>query len=404
MLRETGTHRHDYGYDELDRLTDDTTQGSLLSYDYDPNGNRLLAESATDVTVYSHTPGTNRLNHIDSAERVYDDGGHLIEDEQGRQYVYNDHGRLAEVYDGATLIATYTYNAQGLRKRKVTATETTVFHYNLLGRLLAETSDDGTAKRSTVWLNGAPVVQIDVVNGFDGVTYLHTDHLNTPRLGTNEYGDVVWRWESGAFGETLPEDDVDGDQMVVTVPHRFPGQYFDSETALHYNYHRYYDPASGRYLRSDPIGLDGGINTYLYAYANPGKHTDPTGKAVFVLPAIPPALAALGKAAAFVGSAFAAVVALNEATEQSSPSPLPFPGPVDVLPPMTGVGASNAGSEAAREECERQCDLEWDRNKFMCDSVAGVRFGFRSKAYKICRKRIDSIYVQCFQDCKEECD
>jgi len=58
----------------------------------------------------------------------------------------------------------------------------------------------------------------------------------------------------------------------------FAGQYYDAETDLHYNYFRTYDPSTGRYITSDPIGLDGGINTYLYAYANPTKFIDPTGE------------------------------------------------------------------------------------------------------------------------------
>jgi RHS repeat-associated protein len=47
------------------------------------------------------------------------------------------------------------------------------------------------------------------------------------------------------------------------------GEYFDKETNLHYNYFRDYDPAIGRYIQSDPIGLDGGLNTYLYVLADP---------------------------------------------------------------------------------------------------------------------------------------
>ena len=109
--------------------------------------------------------------------------------------------------------------------------------------------------------------------------YVHADHLNTPRLVTNGSGTPVWRWDqTEPFGDNLPNEDPDGNSILGHMPLRFPGQYFDKETNLHYNYFRDYDPAIGRYVQSDPIGLWGGLNTYLYVEGNPLTTADPTGR------------------------------------------------------------------------------------------------------------------------------
>ena len=78
-------------------------------------------------------------------------------------------------------------------------------------------------------------------------------------------------------GKAAVDEDPDGDGQSVSLNVRFPGQYYDSVTALHYNYFRTYDPSTGRYLESDPIGLAGGLNTYLYVNANPLRYSDPRG-------------------------------------------------------------------------------------------------------------------------------
>ena len=112
--------------------------------------------------------------------------------------------------------------------------------------------------------------------------HLYGDHLDTPRLATDSMGNTVWRWEGRAFGETAPVTDPDGDRKHVSVNLRFAGQYYDQESGLHYNWHRYYDPKTGRYVTSDPIGLAGGMNTYAYVGGNPLFWIDPLGLAAAV--------------------------------------------------------------------------------------------------------------------------
>lgn len=105
-----------------------------------------------------------------------------------------------------------------------------------------------------------------------GIQYLHADHLGTPQALTDESGHVLWRADYGPFGEATVSGDPD------LQPLRFPGQYYDDETGLHYNYFRDYDPKTGRYIQSDPIGLIGGLNTYSYVEGNPFRYADPYGQ------------------------------------------------------------------------------------------------------------------------------
>ena len=101
--------------------------------------------------------------------------------------------------------------------------------------------------------------------------FFHNDHLGTPQTVTDEAQQTVWQAERRPFGK-VPET---ANQIEQNV--RFPGQYFDSETGLHYNYYRDYDPSLGRYIQSDPIGLAGGLNTYGYVGGNPLMYYDPLG-------------------------------------------------------------------------------------------------------------------------------
>ena len=133
-------------------------------------------------------------------------------------------------------------------------------------------------------LNNQPFAVIDYSNNPQGeLYYIHNDHLGTPQALTNEAATVVWQAHYRPFGKALVNEDPDLDSNPVVFNLRFPGQYFDQESGLHYNYFRDYDPQTGRYIQSDPIGLSGGMNTYGYVGGNPLRFVDPFGLAVYGL-------------------------------------------------------------------------------------------------------------------------
>ena len=163
----------------------------------------------------------------------------------------------------------------------------------LLGRYLSNTSPgtEWTLDEELIWLDNQPVASVRIENSQLIVRSILSDHLNTPRAltmlhgGNQPVGTTVWKWaltaknanSNNGFGTDPANVDPDGDGTLVRFDLRFPGQQHDPETALHYNYFRDYEPSTGRYVESDPIGLEGGIVSYAYSRSRSLTIWDPLG-------------------------------------------------------------------------------------------------------------------------------
>ncbi|WP_420347619.1 RHS repeat-associated core domain-containing protein [Pelagibius sp.] len=130
-------------------------------------------------------------------------------------------------------------------------------------------NDNGSVAADAIRFVGGPAGTADIA-------FLHTDHLGTPQAMTDAGAQLLWWRDQTPFGQTVATGGFSQN------PLRFTGQIADTESGLHYNYFRDYDPALGRYIQSDPIGLRGGLNTFGYVEGNPLRFIDPLGLKVLV--------------------------------------------------------------------------------------------------------------------------
>ena len=211
-------------------------------------------------------------------------------------------------YDGAGNIASattigpvetfYSYDHRNLRVAKVGPSVSARFVYDPSGRLIGELPDQPTAeKMDYIYLGSEPVAVIvdpdgDASTG-SSVYILGTDHLGTPmRAFDASNGEITWAADYEAFGRAWEYVPDSREAPSIEINLRFPGQYLDRETGLHYNWHRYYDPDTGRYLQPDPVltGIEnlppmvtwlafdsGAANPYAYAMNTPLVVADPSG-------------------------------------------------------------------------------------------------------------------------------
>ncbi len=244
------------------------------SYTYDPVGNRLTSATVNNWTYNQN----NELKSYNGVSFQYDLNGNTVQKtEDGGQrtdYRYDESDRLTEVKDeNGAIIATYYYDPFGRRLWKDVRGVWSNFMYADEG-LIAEFDATGSEAKSygyapnSTWTTNPLFMK-------QGAQYYfyHNDHLGTPQKMTSPSGAVVWSAKYESFGNAVIDP-----TSTVANNLRFPGQYYDSETGLHYNYHRYYDPQFGRYLMPDPVRYQQGKGSlYIYAKQSPANFLDPLG-------------------------------------------------------------------------------------------------------------------------------
>lgn len=292
---QSGSVLHDYSYSPLGELVQDDGISNALIYSYvGSSGNRSSKSVNGTSTTYSYNAATNQVSQSISgsvtASYAHDSSGRVIEIvETGAPIAtleYGVDGRMKRFTKGL-ITADYSYNGFSQRTSKLVTTysetnpqpagypelEKTEYGYGAGGHMLWEHDVDSAVVKEYYWFGDQLIASYSGPDDYSGGEFYYyvTDHLGTPARIVNSSNTVIWEAEYLPFGEA------DITQESVENNLRFPGQYYDSESGLHYNWHRYYDSKQGRYVQSDPIGLHGGWNTYAYVGSNPVVYTDPYG-------------------------------------------------------------------------------------------------------------------------------
>lgn len=287
-----------FGYDELERLISFASSSTSEVFTYDLSGNRTTTRFGRSYYLNTISASSNRLlqttGPVPAQSNIYDLTGNLVSD-GNIKFEYDKEGRLAVARNGS-ITAYYRYNGVGQRVSKIAVpgnlvtplnlvlsrnADVTYYIYDEAGHLLGEYDRSGKPIQEIIYLGDLPIAILrknDQQENKTDVFNVYADHLNTPRvISRSTDGKIVWRWDmSDPFG-LLPPDEMPIGAGKFKFNLRFPGQYYDEESNLHYNYFRDYDPRSGRYYESDPIGLMGGINTYVFVEGNPVNKIDPKG-------------------------------------------------------------------------------------------------------------------------------
>ncbi|WP_439448406.1 RHS repeat-associated core domain-containing protein [Stenotrophomonas sp. ATs4] len=273
-----------YAYDALGHLTqtqDGATGTPIETYAYDATGNRTALTTSAGTANYTYPATSHRLTAVDGQARNHDAAGNATSIDS-KTFTYNDANRMNAVKQGNAVLESYGYNHRGERVLRTPAGGAAqITLYGEAGQWLGNYSATGQAQQQAIWLDNYPVALINTpATGVPELAHVQPDHLGTPRVVIDPVRNVaIWEWsnKSEVFGNQIPSADPDGDGVAFELALRFPGQQATDASGLFYNYFRDYDPASARYVESDPVGLNAGVSTYGYVISNPARFTDPLG-------------------------------------------------------------------------------------------------------------------------------
>ncbi|MET0752025.1 MAG: RHS repeat-associated core domain-containing protein [Pyrinomonadaceae bacterium] len=276
-----------YTYDSLNRLQSAaetvSSQTWKQTFTYDRYGNRRFDTSGSNTTtipsgcstaICNPTIDTSNNRFSSGQSYTYDANGNLTQDATGKRFGYDTDNRQKEFFAVSNSTsnpnATYYYDGEGRRVKKISGAEITIFVYDAGGQLVAEYS---TALADT-----------------QQVSYLTADHLGSIRAITNEVGQVVKRQDYSAFGdETVTSQRTNRTDYTADKEIRqdYTGYQKDNESGLEYAQARYYNSSHGRFTSADPLTASATIkdpqsfNRYSYALNSPYKFTDPLGLAAW---------------------------------------------------------------------------------------------------------------------------
>lgn len=250
--------RSEYEWDAFNRMTHATTWHGVTTFTYDPLGRRIAKHSqAIEGTVFRETTRT-----------MYGWDGDTLALESSVYQGYAASERTVHyVYERDSFVPLVQASRNGALQLAPTTDVKT---------LMARNGGKYDIALDPLW-NGDFEQETEPF-GKDEIAFYQCDHLGTPQELTDCEGKVAWSAQYKAWGQAKQAISDAAYKAGIHNPIRFQGQYFDEETGLHYNRHRYYDPLGGRFVSKDPIGLLGGFNTHIYA-PNPIQWIDPLGLA-----------------------------------------------------------------------------------------------------------------------------